>query len=155
MRRKGLFLDDTTGLIKNTGLLALVILHFYNVSLMGRRNRTEEIFAKAAEDAGFIVGNPQPIRAPEPITGKNGKKKEVTLPDYYVIDPITGKGVHVEITNGRGLTDHKHNQMMVVAAAGVTNYAQVTGREIEEVSNAGNIRKRALLLVIFGWLAAI
>lgn len=106
---------------------------------MGRRNSLEIIFEEQAKAAGFIVEQAGSIRIKQPVENYNGKKgKIVTNPDFFVINPETGEGVYVEIGNGKNNKDngHKAAQLRVVEKAGVENYVQLTGYQINELQEA-------------------
>lgn len=103
---------------------------------MCRRNRTEIVFEKMAQEAGFDVQQPHSIRVKNPVADKNGKlRKTVTSPDFYVVIPKTGQSVHVEVTDSSGDTPHKQAQQRVVDEAGVKNYLVICGDQIEQLSN--------------------
>lgn len=124
---------------------------------MARRHALERLFEKEAVAAGFVVRQPRSIRISEPVKNSGGKKdKVVTTPDFLVVNPDNGSEAHVEIVNGRGGGDHKAAQMRVVEAAGVKNYAQITGHEVYAIKNARTVEeKRYLLLKILYWLICI
>lgn len=99
-----------------------------------RKNKTEVLFRSEAKIAGLTLLSPRPIRTNNPVKNKHGRRvKVVTVPDFYVIDPQTGNGCHVEITNGSGDNPHKTAQRRVVAEAGITNYIVLTGNQVLEI----------------------
>lgn len=113
---------------------------------MGRRRTTEREFQRLAQEAGFSVMPPHSIRVKEPVQDKHGKQtKIVTTPDFFVVDPLTNNGVHVEVTDGAGNTPHKSAQQRVIESAGVTNYVVITGDQIAAVNDLSTIvEKREL-----------
>jgi hypothetical protein len=127
---------------------------------MARRHSLEIIFEKQARIAGFIVEQAKPIRIKktEAVENHNGKKdKVVTFPDFYVTDPQTNQSVHVEIGNGKKhKKGHKASQMRVVKKAGVENYVQLTGPQINELKKIKDkkeieslLRSMLYLMLIF------
>jgi len=102
---------------------------------MGRRNTAETKFSRLATEAGFEVQQPHAIRIENPVADKNGElKKMVTSPDFYVVIPYTGQGIHIEVTDSSGDTPHKQAQQRVVDEAGVTNYLVICGDQIEQLA---------------------
>lgn len=117
------------------------------------KNKTEQLFAKVAREAGLQVHPPRPIRIESPVESRRGElTKVVTTPDFYVVEPDSGQSAHVEVTNGSGNNEHKQAQKRVVEAAGVNNYVVLTGDQVASIDvqvNAYN--KRALLIAMLGW----
>ncbi len=120
----------------------------YN-SRMARRHSLEILFAKKAQAAGFIVDQAKAIRTQEAVENHNGKKdKVVTHPDFYVTNPETGQGVHVEIGNGKNRNNgHKAAQRRVVEKAGVENYVQLTGHQVLELKKTQSVEEIKALLM--------
>jgi len=121
---------------------------------MARRHSLEILFEEEVQSAGFDVQQPKSIRIDKPVRNSGGKKgKVVTTPDFFVVNPDNGKGMHVEIVNGTGANDHKAAQRRVVKQAGVENYRQVTGHEVAAIKEAQTIEeKRLLILQILNYL---
>lgn len=121
---------------------------------MSKRHSLEKLFQAEATHVGLEVRQPSSIRIKKPVENSGGKKgKVVTTPDFFVVNPLNGKGVHVEIVNGKGGGAHKAAQKRVVEAAGVQNYVQVTGHEIIQIQQTQAIKeKRGLLMKMLYWL---
>jgi hypothetical protein len=123
---------------------------------MSRRHSLETLFEKEAKAAGFLVKQAKSIRVKEPVKNSNGKKpKIVTNPDFFVIDPETKRGVHVEIGNGKGNNGHKAAQMRVIKKAGVENYVQLTGHQVLELKKTKNTKEKKSLLAKMLYLMLI
>ena len=124
---------------------------------MTSHRTTEDNFKNAALAAGFDIQPSPSIRSPYPVTDKHGdESKVVTQPDWYVVNPQTGKGMYVEVTNGNGSTEHKAAQLRVARAAGVENYQVVTGDQVEILHRLKSRKdKRTFLMALFGWLLLI
>lgn len=115
---------------------------------MARRHSLEILFEQEASRAGFDVQQPRSIRIDEPVENSGGKKgKVVTTPDFFVVNPDTWQGTHVEIVNGTGANEHKAAQRRVVEQAGVKNYVQVTGHEVTAIQEANTVKEKRLLLL--------
>ncbi len=121
---------------------------------MNKSIELEKKFKEQAAIAGLLVEKPKTIVSNHPVEDRNGKiKKTKTLPDCFVIDPLSQNSMHIEITNGSGRTDHKAAQKRVVEAAGVENYTVITGNQLKELCERQTpVEKRLFLLTIFGWL---
>jgi hypothetical protein len=120
---------------------------------MSRKNHKERLFQEAAVDAGLSIEQPPSIRIEEPIFGPRGKQKTVTTPDFKIIDPRTGQTALVEVTNGRGNTPHKRRQRKIAQKAGVENYVQVSGKDVEKLAQESDPNKvRTLMFALLGWI---
>jgi len=120
---------------------------------MSKSEKTEKQFRSHARDAGLGVEDPKIIRSPYPVEDKRGEtKKVVTLPDSFVTDPNSNQCAHVEVTNGGGNTPHKQAQLRVTEAAGVDNYFQLSGDQIEALENLTPDEKYQLLAEYFNWV---
>ena len=116
---------------------------------MGRRNSNESLFEQIATHSGFCVLQPRSIRINDPVVDKCGiKRKIVTTPDWYVVDPASRQGVHVEVTDSSGCTPHKDAQRRVVEKARISNYVVVTGDQIQQLL-ASSLEERRQLLSLY------
>ena len=124
---------------------------------MSKANRYETGFKTDARNAGFIVRPAKLIECKEPVEDRYGElNKTATTPDCILIDPQTGRQMHVEITSGSGESPHKEAQKRVIEAAGVHNYCVVKGDHVKELhEKPDKATKRAFLLALFGWLLMI
>lgn len=116
-------------------------------------NETERLFASSVLRAGFTVQRSPSIRCLTPVIDRNGEKKKiVTTPDFLVTDPETKRSMYVEVTQGNGAWDSKKAQMRVVEAAGIDNYRQLTGDQIQTLLEAPTPEAiRTILYELFQW----
>lgn len=116
-------------------------------------NETERVFASTVLRAGLIVEPSPSIRCKQPVLNKRGVPvKTVTTPDYLVTDPISTKTMYVEVTHGNGSWPSKKAQKRVVLAAGIENYIQLTGNQIQTLLNAPTPEAiRSQLFELFHW----
>lgn len=116
-------------------------------------NKTERLFAFSALQAGLRVERSPSIRCPSPVENKNGDRtKTVTTPDYLVTDPKSDRRMYVEVTRGNGGSPSKEAQGRVIRAAGIANYRQLTGAQVETLLEApGPEAIRARLFELFEW----
>lgn len=100
-------------------------------------NKTERLFASTASRAGLIVKRSPSIRCSTPVlNGRGVPVKTVTTPDYLVTDPVSERSMYVEVTKGNGDWPSKDAQLRVAREAGVENYRQLTGNQIQALLEA-------------------
>ncbi len=113
-------------------------------------NKTERLFYRVVHETGLDVRLSTSIRSPIPVEDKHGEiKKTVTTPDFIVEDTVSQKWMYVEVTQGSGSWSSKAAQERVVQAAGVENYIQLTGRQIEQLVAEEKAELRKLLIIAF------
>lgn len=117
------------------------------------QNETERKFVQAMEGTGLGVFPGGCIECDPPVENKNGKEvKSKTSPDFRVIDEESGREMYVEVTKGNGDTPHKEAQQRVVDQAGVNNYIQLTGCEVDSLMLAESPEEvRRMVFEWFGW----
>ena len=117
------------------------------------QNKTERLFASSVLQAGFTIEKQPSIRCKTPVENRFGAfNKIVTNPDYLVIDPESNRRMYVEVTKGSGDWPSKAAQLRVVQAAGVSNYLQLTGDQVEALAQESSSESiRARLFDLFHW----
>ena len=116
-------------------------------------NKTERLFASTVLRAGLTIQPSPTIRCDTPVANKRGVPvKRVTTPDYLVRDPDTDRIMYVEVTQGNGDSSHKDAQQRVAREAGVDNYLQLTGKQIQSLLEAPTPEDlRVRLFELFQW----
>jgi hypothetical protein len=111
------------------------------------------LFASAASRAGLVVQRSPSIRCSTPVlNGRGVPVKTVTTPDYLVTDPVSERSMYVEVTQGNGDWPSKSAQLRVARKAGVDNYLQLTGDQIQSLCDAPTTETiRARLFELFAW----
>jgi hypothetical protein len=119
-------------------------------------NATEQLFCWQVLLAGLSISEAPAISIPEPVKNKEGKrKKRVTQPDFLVInDKREGSSygeVFVEVTKGGVLKPSKLAQLRVAVAAGIENYVQLSGTDVQRLIDAEDIDKLRVLKEMLGF----
>jgi hypothetical protein len=122
-------------------------------------NATEQLFCWQVLLAGLLISEAPAISIPEPVKNKEGKrKKRVTQPDFLVInDKREGfsdeevEEVYVEVTKGGVLKPSKLAQLRVAVAAGIENYVQLSGTDVQRLIDAEEIDKLRVLKEMLGF----